>query len=131
MNIRPRFMYCRTSAAVALVIIGVGVARADGPPGPGPADPLPSWNEGPAKRAVLDFVAAVTREGVRSSWPRPTAAARSAASTRRSARPPAAAGSSSTWRKTGRPFTRSRPPDAEGPRRAPRGGAISFGLLVG
>ena len=27
------------------------------------ADPLPSWNESPAKRAILDFVRAVTREG--------------------------------------------------------------------
>ncbi|MFN7308940.1 MAG: haloacid dehalogenase-like hydrolase, partial [Acetobacteraceae bacterium] len=27
------------------------------------ADPLPSWREGPRKRALLDFVAAVTREG--------------------------------------------------------------------
>jgi phosphoserine phosphatase len=26
------------------------------------ADPLPSWNEGPAKAAILDFVARVTRE---------------------------------------------------------------------
>ncbi|HEU5434360.1 MAG TPA: HAD family hydrolase [Thermomicrobiales bacterium] len=26
-------------------------------------DPLPSWNDGPAKRAILDFVAAVTEEG--------------------------------------------------------------------
>jgi phosphoglycolate phosphatase-like HAD superfamily hydrolase len=27
------------------------------------ADPLPSWREGPRKRALLDFVTAVTREG--------------------------------------------------------------------
>ena len=27
------------------------------------ADPLPSWNDGPAKTAVLDFVAKTTREG--------------------------------------------------------------------
>ena len=27
------------------------------------ADPLPSWHEGPTKRAILDFVAAVTRRG--------------------------------------------------------------------
>ncbi|MHC4249654.1 MAG: hypothetical protein ACYS9X_11055, partial [Planctomycetota bacterium] len=25
-----------------------------------PTDPLPSWNDGPAKRAILEFVAAVT-----------------------------------------------------------------------
>lgn len=28
----------------------------------GPADPLPSWNDGPTKKAILDFVAAVTTE---------------------------------------------------------------------
>lgn len=28
-----------------------------------PADPLPSWREGPRRRALLDFVAAVTTEG--------------------------------------------------------------------
>jgi phosphoserine phosphatase len=27
------------------------------------ADPLPSWNEGPTKRAITDFVARVTKEG--------------------------------------------------------------------
>jgi hypothetical protein len=27
------------------------------------ADPLPSWNDGPAKTAILDFVAKVTKEG--------------------------------------------------------------------
>src|SRR5262245_24337710 len=27
------------------------------------ADPLPSWNSGRSKQAILDFVAAVTREG--------------------------------------------------------------------
>lgn len=28
-----------------------------------PADPLPSWNDGPAKQAILAFVAKVTKEG--------------------------------------------------------------------
>jgi phosphoserine phosphatase len=27
------------------------------------ADPLPSWNDGPSKKAILDFVAKVTRDG--------------------------------------------------------------------
>jgi 2'-5' RNA ligase/phosphoglycolate phosphatase-like HAD superfamily hydrolase len=27
------------------------------------ADPLPSWNEGPAKQGILDFIAKVTKEG--------------------------------------------------------------------
>ena len=26
-------------------------------------DPLPSWNEGPAKQSIIDFVARVTKEG--------------------------------------------------------------------
>src|SRR5690349_11308281 len=28
-----------------------------------PTDPLPSWNDGVAKRSILDFVAATTRQG--------------------------------------------------------------------
>ena len=28
-----------------------------------PADPLPSWNDGPAKQAIVDFVARVTTQG--------------------------------------------------------------------
>lgn len=28
-----------------------------------PADPLPSWNEAPAKKSIIDFVAKVTKEG--------------------------------------------------------------------
>jgi phosphoglycolate phosphatase-like HAD superfamily hydrolase len=28
-----------------------------------PTDPLPSWNDGPSKKAMLDFVAKVTKEG--------------------------------------------------------------------
>ena len=34
-------------------------------------DSLPSWNEGPAKRAILDFVRRVTREGTPASCLRP------------------------------------------------------------
>jgi hypothetical protein len=30
---------------------------------PASADPLPSWNDGATKQSILDFVAAVTREG--------------------------------------------------------------------
>jgi phosphoserine phosphatase len=35
------------------------------------ADPLPSWREGATKRAILDFVAAVTTEGGAAFVPRP------------------------------------------------------------
>ena len=30
---------------------------------PAAADPLPSWNDGASRRAIVDFVARVTREG--------------------------------------------------------------------
>jgi hypothetical protein len=33
------------------------------------ADPLPSWNDGPTKRSILDFVAAVTHDGSQSFVP--------------------------------------------------------------
>jgi phosphoglycolate phosphatase-like HAD superfamily hydrolase len=42
------------AAFLAIASTGEGAAQ---------ADPLPSWNEGPAKAAILDFVAKVTREG--------------------------------------------------------------------
>jgi phosphoserine phosphatase len=42
--------------AVAIVAL-VAVASAQA------ADPLPSWNEGPTKQSILDFVAKVTKEG--------------------------------------------------------------------
>jgi hypothetical protein len=42
-------------AFVGMVLLGTTLRGAD--------DPLPSWNEGPSKRALLDFVAKVTREG--------------------------------------------------------------------
>jgi phosphoglycolate phosphatase-like HAD superfamily hydrolase len=42
------------AALVALVLFGRAWAS---------ADPLPSWNEGPAKRAILELVESVTREG--------------------------------------------------------------------
>ena len=54
----------------AAVWLGTAKAPAPRPPAAGPAattaaavDPLPSWADGPRKRAILDFVAAVTREG--------------------------------------------------------------------
>lgn len=42
-------------AFVGLVLLGAPLRGAD--------DPLPSWNEGPSKRAILDFVVGVTKEG--------------------------------------------------------------------
>jgi phosphoglycolate phosphatase-like HAD superfamily hydrolase len=47
---------CAGLLSVAL-LVGDAVAQTD------IADPLPSWNEGPAKRAIIDFVRKITREG--------------------------------------------------------------------
>src|SRR5690349_19843006 len=54
-----------TLAAMALLVVGIippvpATSRAQDK---SPADPLPSWNEGPAKTAILGFVARVTKEG--------------------------------------------------------------------
>src|SRR4249920_3781335 len=42
--------------AVALVVALFGGAALA-------QDPLPSWNDGPAKKAIIDFVGKVTKEG--------------------------------------------------------------------
>jgi phosphoserine phosphatase len=39
-----------------LLVVSNAVARAQ-------SDPLPSWNDGPAKRAIVEFVQSVTKEG--------------------------------------------------------------------
>ena len=44
--------------AVALLTIGAGYATAQSA-----RDPLPSWNDGPAKQAIVAFVAKVTKKG--------------------------------------------------------------------
>ena len=53
-----------TIVAVTLLCLQSGAARvaalSDGQPG---GDQLPSWNEGPSKKAIVDFVAGVTKEG--------------------------------------------------------------------
>ena len=48
----------RSIGAAALALAAVPAALAQGTP-----DPLPSWRDGPRKRALLDFVGAVTTEG--------------------------------------------------------------------
>ena len=55
-RIRPSGVIERRSLAALFLALPVA-AQAQG------ADPLPSWREGPRKRALLDFVASVTREG--------------------------------------------------------------------
>ena len=46
------------AAVLALGLFGGAVVDARAA-----ADPLPSWNDGPTKQSILDFVAAVTKEG--------------------------------------------------------------------
>ncbi len=51
----------RRAVLVAVLLAGIGIASAA--PAQQPAsDPLPSWNDGTAKRAIIDFVARVTLE---------------------------------------------------------------------
>jgi phosphoserine phosphatase len=47
-------------AALGLLLAAAGTAAPLAQPA---TDPLPSWRDGPRKRALFDFVAAVTREG--------------------------------------------------------------------
>jgi hypothetical protein len=41
--------------AVALMVLSIGLAYA--------AEPIPSWNEGPTKKAIIEFVTKVTNQG--------------------------------------------------------------------
>src|SRR5580765_6304519 len=45
----------RTFVAFSWILVSVAATRSQ--------DPLPSWNEGPAKKSIIDFVAKVTKEG--------------------------------------------------------------------
>ncbi len=44
------------AAALGLAVLASGAAQAE-------TDPLPSWNDGPTKQSILDFVTKVTTEG--------------------------------------------------------------------
>ena len=50
-----RTAFARALALVACIAFG-GLAIAQ-------SDPLPSWNDGPAKRAIIDFVQTTTSQG--------------------------------------------------------------------
>ena len=53
-----------TRALIALILsLLVGIASAPAPVFAQGADPLPSWNEGAAKRSIVSFVTAVTTPG--------------------------------------------------------------------
>src|SRR5260221_12322772 len=49
-------------ATIAVLPILLGPALLISEQAPAQTDPLPSWNDGAAKQAILNFVAAVTRE---------------------------------------------------------------------
>jgi len=53
----PRRLLC-LAALVAVTLVAASLTGQ-----PAGADPLPSWNDGPAKKALLDFVARVTKQG--------------------------------------------------------------------
>jgi phosphoglycolate phosphatase-like HAD superfamily hydrolase len=72
-RIVTRFSALLTAAALAAIgTVACGTGPAPTPP-PGsagaapapttPADPLPSWNQGAARQAIVDFVGKVTKEG--------------------------------------------------------------------
>ena len=44
-----------TAAIVLVLAFSTSLAQS--------ADPLPSWNDGPSKQAIIDFVSTVTKEG--------------------------------------------------------------------
>jgi phosphoglycolate phosphatase-like HAD superfamily hydrolase len=57
-------MLSRRTVLAAFLAIGLFGSVATGAQAETQAtDPLPSWNEGPTKKSILDFVAAVTKEG--------------------------------------------------------------------
>jgi phosphoglycolate phosphatase-like HAD superfamily hydrolase len=57
-------MFSRRTVLAALLAIGlVGSAAIGAQAETQATDPLPSWNEGPTKKSILDFVAAVTKDG--------------------------------------------------------------------
>ena len=53
------FFVCRRMAIFVLLLIAIGVLAHSA----AAADPLPSWNEGTAKRSIIDFVNRVTQPG--------------------------------------------------------------------
>ena len=59
-------MKCRTCwkpVPCALLLLATLAARSTAIAAAPPADPLPSWNEGAARQAIINFVTRVTTEG--------------------------------------------------------------------
>src|SRR3989442_13756291 len=65
MNKRRRVIRRAISIILLAIALGFGAAQSAGSQRnqTGVADPLPSWNDGAAKRGIIDFVTRVTREG--------------------------------------------------------------------
>ncbi|MGA8968187.1 MAG: HAD family hydrolase [Pseudolabrys sp.] len=60
---RTLFYAHRRAVLAALLTSAAGAIALSRFPALAQGDPLPSWNDGKAKQSILDFVAAVTREG--------------------------------------------------------------------
>ncbi|MGA8000759.1 MAG: HAD family hydrolase [Pseudolabrys sp.] len=60
---RTSFYAHRRAVLAALLTSAAGAVTLSRFPALAQGDPLPSWNDGKAKQSILDFVAAVTREG--------------------------------------------------------------------
>ncbi len=61
MNIAPPSL--RLAVMILALIVSAPALTSPAHGQPAPADPLPSWNDGGSKRAIVDFVTRVTREG--------------------------------------------------------------------
>ena len=68
---RTFFYAHRRAVLAALLTSAAGAVTLSRFPALAQGDPLPSWNDGKAKQSILDFVAAVTREGSSDFVPAP------------------------------------------------------------
>jgi phosphoserine phosphatase len=60
---RNRYHDSHRVALIALLVIALGFSVDRHPISLQVADPLPSWNDSPAKKAIIEFVTRVTKEG--------------------------------------------------------------------
>jgi phosphoserine phosphatase len=60
---RNRHRYNHRVALIALLVIALGFSVGRPVISRQVADPLPSWNDGPARKAIIEFVERVTKEG--------------------------------------------------------------------
>jgi hypothetical protein len=58
MNTMRRWVWCLAALGLGLVFATHAAAQAPAKP-----EPLPSWDDGPAKQAIVQFVAKVTKKG--------------------------------------------------------------------